>query len=83
MAGEPKLVIADEPTANLDSDTAARILDLLGELNTKTGVTFVFSTHDPALIARVPRVIRLHDGQIDGMHPHLAKTEPSVLHAYA
>lgn len=64
MAGEPKLVIADEPTANLDSDTAARILDLLAHLNTATGVTFVFSTHDPALLARVPRVVRIHDGQI-------------------
>ena len=64
MAGEPKLVIADEPTANLDSDTAARILDLLAHLNASTGVTFVFSTHDPALLARVPRVVRIHDGQI-------------------
>jgi putative ABC transport system ATP-binding protein len=64
MAGEPKLVIADEPTANLDSETAARILDLLGELNASTGVTFVFSTHDPSLIARMPRVVRLHDGTI-------------------
>lgn len=64
MSGEPKLVIADEPTANLDSDTAARILDLLAQLNATTGVTFVFSTHDPALLARVPRVVRIHDGQI-------------------
>ncbi len=64
MAGEPKLVIADEPTANLDSDTAARILDLLAQLNATTSVTFVFSTHDPALLARVPRVVRIHDGHI-------------------
>lgn len=64
MAGQPKLVIADEPTANLDSDTACRILDLLAALNASTGVTLVFSTHDPALIARMPRVIRLHDGAI-------------------
>ncbi len=64
MAGQPKLVIADEPTANLDSDTAARILDLLAALNDSTGVTFVFSTHDPSLIARMPRVVRLHDGSI-------------------
>lgn len=64
MAGQPKLVIADEPTANLDSETAARILDLLAALNDSTGVTLVFSTHDPALIARMPRVVRLHDGAI-------------------
>jgi putative ABC transport system ATP-binding protein len=64
MAGQPKLVIADEPTANLDSETAARILDLLAGLNASTGVTLVFSTHDPALIARMPRVVRLHDGAI-------------------
>ena len=64
MAGQPKLVIADEPTANLDSETAARILDLLAALNDSTGVTFVFSTHDPSLIARMPRVVRLHDGAI-------------------
>jgi len=64
MVGEPKLVLADEPTANLDSETAARILDLLGELNAATGCTFIFSTHDPALIERAARRIRLRDGRI-------------------
>jgi putative ABC transport system ATP-binding protein len=64
MAGQPKLVVADEPTANLDSATAARILDLLAELNSTTGVTFVFSTHDPALIERAERVVPIHDGTI-------------------
>jgi putative ABC transport system ATP-binding protein len=64
MVANPKLVLADEPTANLDSDTAARILDLLGELNAQTGVTFVFSTHDSALISRAERVVRLRDGRI-------------------
>jgi putative ABC transport system ATP-binding protein len=64
MAGDPKLVIADEPTANLDSETGARILDLLGEINTTTNCTFVFSTHDPALIARAERVVRIRDGRI-------------------
>jgi len=64
MAGDPKLVIADEPTANLDSETGARILDLLGELNATTGCTFVFSTHDPALMARAARVVRIRDGRI-------------------
>ena len=64
MAGDPKLVIADEPTANLDSETGARILDLLGEINATTGCTFVFSTHDPALMARAARVVRIRDGRI-------------------
>ena len=64
MAGDPKLVLADEPTANLDSDTAAKILDLLQRLNAETRTTFVFATHDPALIARAPRCIRMHDGAL-------------------
>ncbi len=64
MAGEPRLVLADEPTANLDSETAERILDLLAGINATTGCTFVFSTHDAALIARAERVIRIRDGRI-------------------
>ena len=64
MAGEPKLVIADEPTANLDSETGARILDLLAEINGRTACTFVISSHDPALIARAARVVRIRDGRI-------------------
>jgi putative ABC transport system ATP-binding protein len=64
MVGEPKLVLADEPTANLDSDTAAHILDLLAELNQETGTTFVFATHDPAVMSRAHRVVRLRDGRI-------------------
>ena len=65
MVTEPKLVLADEPTANLDSDTAARILDLLGDINARTGCTFVFSTHDASLIARAQQVVRIKDGRID------------------
>ena len=64
MVVNPKLVLADEPTANLDSETAARILDLLAEINTRTNCTFVFSTHDPSLIARAERVVRIRDGRI-------------------
>jgi putative ABC transport system ATP-binding protein len=64
MAGEPKLVLADEPTANLDSVTAATILDLLEEINARTRCTFIFATHDPALMARAQRCIRMHDGAI-------------------
>jgi putative ABC transport system ATP-binding protein len=64
MVGEPKLVLADEPTANLDSDTAAHILDLLAKLNAETGTTFVFATHDPAVMSRAARCVRLRDGHI-------------------
>ena len=64
MAGEPKLVVADEPTANLDSENAARILDLMTDINVRTGCTFVFATHDPAVISRAQRVVRVRDGRI-------------------
>jgi len=66
MVTRPVLVLADEPTANLDSETAAQILDLLGSINRETGVTFLFATHDPAIIARAHRRIRLRDGRIAG-----------------
>jgi putative ABC transport system ATP-binding protein len=64
MAGQPKLVVADEPTANLDSENAARILDLMNDINSRTGCTFVFATHDPAVISRAHRVVRVRDGRI-------------------
>ena len=64
MVAEPKLVLADEPTANLDSDTAAHILDLLAKLNNETGTTFVFATHDTAVMSRAQRCVRLRDGRI-------------------
>jgi putative ABC transport system ATP-binding protein len=64
MVSEPKLVLADEPTANLDSETATRILDLLADINSRTGCTFVFSTHDASLIARAQQVVRIKDGEI-------------------
>jgi putative ABC transport system ATP-binding protein len=69
MAGEPQIVLADEPTANLDSETAAKILDLLQRLNAETRCTFVFATHDPALIARAPRCIRMRDGALVAAQP--------------
>ncbi len=62
----PALVLADEPTANLDSTTAGSLLDLMAELNRKHNVTFVFSSHDPLVLSRAKRVIHLHDGQIQG-----------------
>ncbi|MBL8484662.1 MAG: ABC transporter ATP-binding protein [Rhodocyclaceae bacterium] len=64
LAAAPRLVIADEPTANLDTETGVAIVDLMHELNRRDGVTFVFSTHDPRLLERVDRRVRLQDGRI-------------------
>jgi putative ABC transport system ATP-binding protein len=65
LVTSPKLVIADEPTANLDSATAHRIVDLLAELNAHRNVTFLFSTHDEKLMGRVKRIIRIQDGAFE------------------
>jgi putative ABC transport system ATP-binding protein len=64
LVTRPLLVLADEPTANLDSGTAKRILDLMVELNERRKVTFLFSTHDEKLMARVGRHVHLRDGLI-------------------
>jgi len=64
MAGQPKVVLADEPTANLDSLTAAKILDLVEEINSRTRCTFIFATHDPALMSRAHRCVQMHDGAL-------------------
>lgn len=64
LASRPSFVLADEPTANLDSHTADSLLNLMEDLNSKYGMTFVFSTHDPKVIARAHRVITLEDGKI-------------------
>lgn len=67
LVTDPSLVIADEPTANLDSVTAHMIIDIMGDLNEKDGITFIFSTHDQRLLDRVKRLVRLEDGRvIDG-----------------
>jgi putative ABC transport system ATP-binding protein len=64
MATQPALILADEPTANLDSTTAAALLDIMAQLNHTHGTTFVFSTHDPHVMERAHRLIRLRDGQV-------------------
>lgn len=64
LVANPLLVIADEPTANLDSVTAKSIIDLMQELNRKEQITFVFSTHDQRLLDRVQRKIVLTDGRV-------------------
>jgi putative ABC transport system ATP-binding protein len=64
LAAEPELVIADEPTANLDTATAYAILDLLRESHRTLGTSFVFATHDQRLLDRAERLVQLHDGQL-------------------
>lgn len=64
LATRPRLVLADEPTANLDSGTSGELLDLMLELNDELETTFVFSTHDQTVIDRARRVIRLLDGRV-------------------
>jgi putative ABC transport system ATP-binding protein len=66
IASRPRVVLADEPTANLDSQTAERLLELMERLNAERGVTFLFSTHDPLVIGKARRTVRLKDGRIAG-----------------
>ena len=65
LASRPRVILADEPTANLDSKTAIRLLELMAELNKVHGVTFLFSSHDPLVLERARRRIWLRDGGID------------------
>ena len=65
MASDPAVVLADEPTANVDSGTADRLLDLMEELNRERGTTFLFSTHDPRVMNRARRIVRLVDGKVE------------------
>jgi putative ABC transport system ATP-binding protein len=64
LATQPKIVLADEPTANLDHKTGEGILALMKDLNTSLGTTFIFSTHDKKVMAKADRLVRIEDGQI-------------------
>lgn len=64
IAAEPDLILADEPTANLDSKTAQALLALLEKLNREHGTTFIYSTHDPEVMKRAHRIVTLTDGKI-------------------
>jgi putative ABC transport system ATP-binding protein len=64
VVGQPALVLADEPTANLDSTASDALLDMMEELNRNLGTTFVFATHDPRVMERARRLIRLVDGAV-------------------
>jgi putative ABC transport system ATP-binding protein len=65
MASQPELILADEPTANLDQQTGSELLDMMRELNRKTGMTFLFSTHDRMVMERADRMITLKDGKVE------------------
>ncbi len=65
MVSRPQLILADEPTANVDSKTGSELVDMMSELNAKTGMTFVFSTHDRMVMDRARRVVTLKDGRVE------------------
>jgi putative ABC transport system ATP-binding protein len=65
IAAEPIIVLPDEPTANLDSRAGGALMDLMRRLNQDKGISFVFSTHDPMVVERARRVIRMRDGRIE------------------
>lgn len=64
IVGRPALVLADEPTANLDTSNATQLIDLMRDLNRRLGLTFIFSTHDQRLLEHTPRIVRLTDGRV-------------------
>ena len=64
IAANPAVVLADEPTANVDSETAEKLLDVMQRLNRERGITFIFSTHDPRVVAHASRVVTLVDGKV-------------------
>jgi putative ABC transport system ATP-binding protein len=78
LATNPKLILADEPTANLDTDNGRQVMEIMHRLNEQTGVTFVFATHDPRVIKYARRVVTLRDGLIV-----LAPAEPAGVQAGA
>lgn len=77
LVGDPLIVLADEPTANLDSATGQQIIDLMKELNQKQGTTFIFSTHDHRVMAHADAVVRIADGKV------LAREAPDAAVAHA
>ena len=64
LVKNPKLVLADEPTANLDSETSEEVLDIMLKMNQKLGTTFIFSTHDPQVMKYARRLIEIRDGKV-------------------
>jgi putative ABC transport system ATP-binding protein len=69
MVPEPDLILADEPTANLDSATGSALMDMMKELNERRGITFIFSTHDRMIMDKSSRLITLKDGRVEADTP--------------
>jgi putative ABC transport system ATP-binding protein len=65
LVTHPLIVLADEPTANLDSGTGNEVLELMERINAERGTTFIFSSHDPSIMNRAGRLVRLHDGRLE------------------
>jgi putative ABC transport system ATP-binding protein len=84
LATRPALVLADEPTANLDTANGQQVMEIMQRLNRETGTAFVFSTHDPRVIAFARRVVTLRDGQIvaDGAEHEPLSHQPTDVHAH-
>lgn len=74
LVTKPQIVLADEPTANLDSETGEAIIELMKKMNEELGTTFIFSTHDPTIVEIADHIIRLHDGLITENYKRAAKT---------
>lgn len=64
LASKPKFILADEPTANLDSESTANLLDIMEKLNKEENITFIFSTHDARVVAKARRVVTIEDGKV-------------------
>jgi putative ABC transport system ATP-binding protein len=64
LASKPKFILADEPTANLDSVSTSNLLDIMQELNKKENITFIFSTHDQRVVDKARRIITIDDGKV-------------------
>ena len=64
LASKPKFVLADEPTANLDSKSTSTLLEIMEELNRKENITFIFSTHDQRVVEKARRIITIEDGKV-------------------
>jgi putative ABC transport system ATP-binding protein len=64
LANEPRVIVADEPTGNLDSETAAGVMDLIAQLHSESGVTVILATHDESISTRAQRRVRLRDGRV-------------------
>jgi putative ABC transport system ATP-binding protein len=64
LANEPRVLVADEPTGNLDTETAAGVMDLIAQLHTESGVTVILATHDESISTRAQRRVRLRDGRV-------------------